>query len=182
MNSEDLEKLKYPIGKFQFPIELTVEQRENWMNYILEFPNILEEIVNPLTTEQLNWHYRPEGWKIKQVIHHLADSHMNAYIRFKLTVTENNPVIRPYEEALWANLHDAQDDVISNSLQILKPLHNRWFIFMKSLNENDWNKSYFHPQHQKLFSLNEALGIYYWHSQHHLEHIKNGLLFQNAFK
>lgn len=171
----NLEELKFPIGKFQFDPEVSKEQLKQWINTIETFSEEIEIITKSISIEQLNWRYRPEGWSVKQVVHHLADSHMNALIRIKLALTEESPTIRPYEESLWAQLFDGLNNDISASLKIISGVHERWTQVLKNLSEKEWNKTYFHPQHQRLFSIKEGLGIYDWHCKHHLAHIKQAL-------
>ncbi|WP_136669092.1 YfiT family bacillithiol transferase [Flavobacterium sp. H122] len=177
----NLEALKFPIGKFQFDPDVSNEQVQQWINTIASFPEKIEAITKPLSTEQLNWRYRPEGWSIKQVIHHLADSHMNALIRIKLALTENAPVIRPYEESLWAQLNDGLNNDIGASVKIIDGVHEKWAFLLNHLIDQDWNKMYFHPQHQRLFSVKEGLGIYDWHCNHHFAHIQQALDTQGSF-
>ncbi|MCG2610261.1 putative metal-dependent hydrolase [Flavobacterium sp. SM15] len=177
----ELEHLKFPIGRFSCPLEIDSEHLEQWKATIRNFPQQLQEITKNLTVENLNWKYRPEGWTVKQVVHHLADSHINAIIRLKLSLTEDAPVIRPYEEALWAELNDGLNNDVSASLKIIEGVHQRWFQLLDSLNEKDWNRMYFHPQHQRLFSVKEGLGIYHWHCKHHLAHIHQALQYKGEF-
>lgn len=171
----NLENLKFPIGQFHFNPDSTKDAIENWKNIIKNFPEKVKEATAKLLIEELNWKYRPEGWTIKQVVHHCADSHMNSFIRFKLALTEETPIIRPYEEQLWAELEDSLLDDLSASLQILEGVHLRWSIVLESMNNSEWDKMYFHPSSQKLFSLKEALGLYAWHCDHHLAHIYQAL-------
>ncbi|MGH2666204.1 YfiT family bacillithiol transferase [Flavobacterium sp.] len=180
-NNTDIEKLKFPIGHFDSHLEVTADHLEKWKATIAAFPNQLRNLVASLSVEELNWKYRPEGWTVKQVVHHLADSHMNSIIRLKLTLTENGPTIRPYEESLWAQLSDGLDNDIESSLKIIEGVHVRWSRLLDGLSEEDWNKMYFHPQHQRLFSVKENLGIYDWHCNHHLAHIKQALLYKGVF-
>lgn len=177
----ELEQLKYPIGKFIVPTEIDNNHIREWKTTLKTLPQDLEKQVQNLTTTELNWIYRPEGWSIKQVVHHLADSHTNSFIRFKLTLTENVPAIRPYEEQLWAATPDGKNDVISASLQIINGIHSRWSYLLDHLSEADMNLLYFHPQHQRLYSLKEAIGIYDWHSRHHLAHIQQALDYKGLF-
>jgi hypothetical protein len=176
-----LEKLKYPIGIFQKPAIISDELIYDWKNTIQNFPFELEKTIEKLGFEELNWTYRPNGWSIKQVIHHCADSHMNAFVRFKLALTEEHPAIKPYEEAKWANLPDGNSNDIASSILILKGVHQRWNIILNNLNENDFERSYFHPATQKNYSLKEVLGMYAWHCNHHLAHINQALKFENQF-
>lgn len=177
----ELEQLKYPIGKFIVPTEINNNHIQEWKTTIKTLPEDLEKLVQHLSIEELNWIYRPEGWSVKQVVHHLADSHMNSFIRFKLTLTENVPAIRPYEEQLWATTPDGKNDAITASLQILNGVHERWGFLLDHLSEDDLALLYFHPQHQRLYSLKEAIGIYDWHSRHHLAHIQQALHHKGHF-
>ncbi|MEO8794912.1 MAG: YfiT family bacillithiol transferase, partial [Daejeonella sp.] len=115
--------------------------------------------------------YRPEGWTVRQVIHHLADSHMNAFIRFKLALTESNPTITPFDESLWADLPDGKKSPIDSSLKIIEGLHFRWTALLNSLSEDQFQRTYFHPDHGKKWTLENVLALYSWHSSHHLAHI-----------
>lgn len=169
----DLEKLKYPIGKFQYCESATAEQKKMWISQIEALPEKLIATVHLLTEEQLNTPYRPQGWTVRQVIHHIADSHANACIRFPLALTEDNPVIKPYQEELWAELEFQKKLPISNSLQLIKLLHQRWVVLLNTMTEKDFARTYKHPQYGKEYSLTEALGLYAWHSNHHLAHITN---------
>ncbi|MEW5676657.1 YfiT family bacillithiol transferase [Flavobacterium enshiense] len=177
----DLKSLQFPIGQFVPPEEITPLHLEVWRETITNFPQQLGNISRALTQTELNWRYRPDGWKIKQVIHHLADSHMNALIRLKLALTEENPVIRPYEEALWAQLTDSESDNIEASLKIIEGIHSRWSQILKNATTQDWNRMYFHPQHQRFFTIKEFLGLYDWHCRHHFAHIQQALQHKGTF-
>ncbi|MCK7592005.1 putative metal-dependent hydrolase [Subsaxibacter sp. CAU 1640] len=177
----DLETLKYPIGKFHFQEAIDESKIKEWISDIEQMPKAIEDLVRNLSVEELNLPYRPDGWKIKQVVHHLADSHMNAFIRFKLTLTEDSPIIKPYQEAKWAELEDGTSNEVSDSLQLLKALHSKWATLLKTMNEDDFKRVYVHPEHNKRFQLTEALAMYSWHCNHHLEHIKQALHFRGNF-
>jgi hypothetical protein len=177
----NLEQLKYPIGQFECPESISDIVLSSWISDIQQFPNQVMEVVDKLSIEELKLNYRPNGWNIKQVIHHCADSHSNAFIRFKLALTEENPNIKPYEEGLWAELIDGNDDDISHSLLILKGLHHKWILLLNSLNEKQWKRTYFHPESKKVYVLNEVAGLYAWHCKHHLAHIKQALEYKNKF-
>jgi hypothetical protein len=170
-----MENLKFPIGPFDFNSSYTSEELKNWIETIAAFPNQLSETLESIKPEMLDWPYRPQGWTIRQVIHHCADSHMNALIRFKLTLTESNPTIKPYNEASWAELSDTKDCEISDSIMILKGVHSRFDNILKNLSETDFTRTYFHPEHQKSFSLAMATSNYAWHSKHHLAHVKQAM-------
>lgn len=172
---EELYKLKFPIGEFDKPENITSININKWINDIESFPKRLENMVSELNSIELNYKYRPGGWKIKQVIHHCADSHMNSLIRFKLALTEETPVIRPYYEDRFAELPDSLDDNIESSLILLKGLHAKLTSVMKSLTDEDLQKEYLHPEHGEKFKLEEVVGVYAWHSNHHLAHIEQAL-------
>ena len=165
------ENLSYPIGKFQKPGKITAAQRAAYLADIAAFPARLCSAAVNLSDAQLDTPYRPGGWTIRQLIHHVADSHMNAYIRFKLTLTEDNPTIRPYEEQDWAELPEARTAPISLSLDLLTHLHRRWVEALKALREEDYQRSYFHPADKATVTLETAMGLYAWHCNHHLAHL-----------
>ena len=177
----DAELLKYPIGKYTPPRPILKEHIEKWLEVLEKFPQHLQEEVSRLTHEELNWRYRPEGWTIHEVVHHCADSHMNAFIRFKLTLTENEPTILPYKEAAWAKLGDVTHSGIQESLQIIQGLHNRWCALLKSMGEQDFKKSYVHPEYGRTFSLDTVTGLYAWHGSHHLAHIRQAIHYKGNF-
>ncbi|MFJ8265665.1 YfiT family bacillithiol transferase [Peribacillus asahii] len=162
-------EMKYPIGKFQFDGEITNSVTKDWINEIEELPRSLRDAVKDLDNEQLDTPYRSEGWTVRQVIHHLADSHMNAYIRFKLALTEEEPVIKPYDEAKWAELSDYKLP-IDISLSLLEALHKRWTNLLRSLSPSDMEKIFIHPDSGEV-SVGKNIGIYAWHGRHHLAHI-----------
>lgn len=178
----NIETLKFPIGQFQYNPDCSQKEIENWKKTIQQFPEKIRQTVSNLSVEELNWYYRPDGWNIKQVVHHCADSHMNSFIRFKLTLTEETPTIRPYEEQLWAELPDGLTDDLSASIKILEGVHHRWSIVIQSLTETDYEKMYFHPSSQKLITLKEAVGLYAWHCEHHLAHISQALHYKGKFQ
>ena len=173
MSTEELEKLKYPIGKFEFPSSFVPYEIENDIHTICHFPQVLRETVNQLNDEQLNTPYRPDGWTVRQLVHHLADSHMNSYVRFKWTVTEKEPTIKAYDEKAWAELSDAKYDAIEPSLLLLTALHLKWTNLLKNLSEPDLNKAFIHPQNGRKIKLYENIALYSWHCNHHLAHILN---------
>jgi hypothetical protein len=164
------EDLRYPIGKYE-PQPFSEKQLQEWILDIKYLPELLENSILNLDEAQLNTPYRPDGWTIKQLIHHIADSHMNAYIRFKLGLTENNPTIKPYEEALWAELSDTKNLPINISLTLLHALHARWVEVLKHIKGDEWNRTVYHPEAKKELSLWYLLGSYAWHSKHHTAHI-----------
>ncbi|WP_300565492.1 YfiT family bacillithiol transferase [Flavobacterium sp.] len=180
-NEIDLEKLKFPIGHFDSHMEISNKDLTDWKETIATLPHKLQKMVHELSSEELNWKYRPNGWTIKQVVHHLADSHLNSFIRFKLTLTEDTPTIRPYDEAKWAETVDGLSEDLTPSLQILEGVHQRWSLLLDDLTEADWNRMYFHPEHQHLVAIKTALGTYNWHCQHHLAHIEQALYHRGEF-
>ena len=177
----DIEKLKFPIGKFEKPKIIDNGKINYWISDIELFPKKLNELVSNLTDTELHWKYRPDGWTIKQIIHRCADSHMNSFIRFKLNLTEKLPTIKPYFEGKWAELPDSTEADISESLKIIEGLHSRWTILLRGLKSNDFNKEFIHPEHGKRFSIAENIGVYAWHSNHHLKHIKQAISKKGKF-
>lgn len=176
-----MKDLKYPIGKFIKPETINDTTIRQWISDIQQFPSSLEALVTPLSIEQVNWRYRPGGWMIKQVVHHCADSHINSLIRFKLALTEDAPTIRPYFEDRWAELIDSLDDNLNDSLMLIKGLHSKWVTLLNSLSEQDLDKTFIHPEHGKSFTLRENIGIYAWHCNHHLAHIRQALEHRGEF-
>ncbi|MEP5613822.1 MAG: YfiT family bacillithiol transferase [Cyclobacteriaceae bacterium] len=171
----ELEDLKYPVGKYKAPEVIDQAVITDWVDTLEELPKKLRNLVENLSYKYLDWSYRPKGWTIKQVVHHLADSHMNSFVRFKLMMTEDNPTIRPYEEAKWAQLSDGNNPDISTSLQILEGLHSRLNTLLRDLISDDWNRTFYHPEYEKNFTLSWMIGLYAWHSNHHLAHIQQAI-------
>ena len=165
-----MENLKFPIGRFSFPAPGTAEQRKQWIADIAEAPAKFRAAVAGLNDEQLNTPYRDGGWTVRQVIHHVPDSHLNAYIRFKLALTENEPTIKPYDEAAWAELSDTRDTPIEVSLTMLENLHARWVRLIGAMSDADFAKQFRHPELGAV-SLEKNLALYAWHSKHHAAHI-----------
>jgi len=171
MTTEELEALKFPIGKYKKPESLTPSILQDYIKDIQSFPTRLREAVLSLTEAQLDTPYRPEGWTVRQVVHHCADSHMNSLIRFKLALTEESPIIKPYYEERWAELADSKTMPIEASLGLLEGLHQRWIVLLQSLSESELKRNFIHPEHGKSFRLDENMGVYAWHCNHHLAHI-----------
>lgn len=165
-----MEDTRYPIGKYM-PQPFSEKQLQDWLIDIRFLPQHLENAILNLDEKQLETPYRSGGWTVKQLVHHVADSHMNAYIRFKLGLTEENPVIKPYDESAWANLPDTQNLPVNISLTLLHALHTRWVEVLKGITREDWNRTVFHPEHKKEMTLWFLLGMYAWHSRHHTAHI-----------
>jgi len=172
--SEELEKLRYPIGRFEPPSRIGEGQIERWINDIEALPADLRGTVKGLTDAQLDTPYRPGGWTIRQVIHHLPDSHMNSFIRFKWTLTEDRPEIKAYFEDRWAELPDYSATPVSSSLDLLVALHQRWVALLRSLTRQDLERIFIHPESGPA-NLAETIGSYAWHGRHHLAHIREAI-------
>ncbi len=166
------EKNIYPIGKFEPPLHADAEMREAFIERLATFPKRFSEVVNALTSEQLTLSYRVQGWSARQIIHHIADSHINAYIRFKLALTEELPVIKPYQENSWSALEEVNMTEIHTSVLLVASLHVRWVNTLRSMTSEQFERAYIHPQYQRTTSLNEALALYAWHADHHLGQIE----------
>lgn len=163
------EDLRYPIGKFDSEREVTPELRREFIRTIADLPEKIAKAVEGLSDEQLDTEYRLEGWTVRQTVHHVADSHLNSYCRFKLAVTEETPTIRPYYEDRWANLADSKLPV-DVSLKIIEGVHTRWVALLASFSEEDFQKELNHPESGN-WTLDKFLGLYEWHSKHHTAHI-----------
>ncbi len=161
---------RYPIGKYE-PQPFTEKQKEQWLADIKFLPNMLERAIENMDEAQLQTPYRDGGWTVVQLVHHIADSHMNAYIRFKLGLTEINPTIKPYEEKEWALLADNATVPINTSITLLYALHQRLYATIANLADEQWVRTVYHPATQKSMSLWFLLGMYAWHSKHHVAHI-----------
>ncbi len=166
-----MKDLQYPIGKY-LPQEFSLEQKKNWIADIEFLPTELQYAILNLDEHQLATAYREGGWTVHQVVHHVADSHMNAFIRFKLGLTEDNPTIKPYNEAAWAELEDVKSLPINISLTILHALHKRLVVLLNSISDEQWNRTIEHPQYKQQMTLWYVLGLYAWHGKHHTAHIK----------
>lgn len=169
----ELQQLQYPIGKYITPAAYTAESMNQWMEVIRDTPQQLITLVAHLTDEQLSTPYRPGGWTLRQLVHHIADSHINAYSRFRFALTEDAPTIKPYAQEHWATLYDAEFGNIQLSLQLVTALHARWYLLLTHLTESQWNRAYIHPDFQEPIQLREALAMYAWHSLHHLQQLRN---------
>ena len=164
-------ELRYPVGKFDFDAPVNEADYPKLIAAIAETPVALRSAVAGLTRDQLETRYRPGGWTVKQVVHHVPDSHLNAYTRFKLALTENEPTIKPYDEAAWAELADSRKVPIEVSLDLLDALHLRWVALLRSLDSDDLNRGLRHPEHDRVLTLKQMLGLYAWHGRHHVAHI-----------
>lgn len=171
MTKEQLFKLKYPVGKFVVPEVVSKDQVATWIDEIERFPTELEEMIGRLSEEQLNSPYRPEGWTGKQVIHHVADSHINSFVRFKWTLTEDKPTIKAYKQEAWAGLIDSEVTPVDVSLKLLTYLHLRWVPLLRSLGPEELKRTFVHPESWKEISLDVNIGLYAWHGRHHLGHL-----------
>ena len=160
---------RYPIGKYE-PKPYSQQQKEQWLNDLKFSPTDLEMAITNLDEFQLDTPYREGGWTVKQLVHHVADSHANAYIRFKLGLTEDNPPVKPYNEKEWALLNDVQTVPINVSLTWLHAMHQRWVASIRDLTDEQWQRTVLHPQHNEI-SLWFLLGMYAWHGKHHTAHI-----------
>jgi uncharacterized damage-inducible protein DinB len=162
--------LRYPIGKFQYEGSPTPNQSKELLLDIEQAPTRLRAAVKGLSQQQLDTPYRPEGWTVRQVAHHVPDSHLNAYTRFKLALTEDEPTIKPYAEDRWARLADTQATPIEVSLALLDSLHDRWMRLLRSLQPEDWKRTFRHPE-MGVMNLEKTLALYAWHGRHHVAHI-----------
>jgi hypothetical protein len=162
--------LRYPIGKVKYDEPPTPEQRQELLLHIEQAPARLREAVKDLSQQQLDTPYRPDGWTVRQVTHHIPDSHLNAYARFKLALTEDEPTIKPYAEDRWAQLADTQATPVEVSLALLDSLHDRWVRLLRSLQPEDWKRAFRHPE-LGLVSLEKNLALYAWHGRHHVAHV-----------
>lgn len=163
--------LRFPIGGFVMSEDISDKQLTEWIADIAVFPARLREETELLSDQQLDTTYRPGGWTIRQVVHHCADSHMNSLTRFKLALTEDQPVIRPYFEDRWAELADSKTMSVEPALQLLEGLHARWIVLLKSLDKEELGRTFIHPEHNRIFRLDQNIGLYAWHCNHHLAHI-----------
>jgi len=162
--------LRYPVGPFKFEGTLSPEQRLILIDQIAATPDKMRAAVAGLSEEQLDTPYRPEGWTVRQVVHHVPDSHLNSYVRFKLALTEEHPTIRAYDENLWANTDDARTAPVEISLDLLEALHRRWVLFLRSFEDKDFSRTFNHPELGSV-SVDKNVALYAWHGRHHVAHI-----------
>jgi hypothetical protein len=165
-----MEDLRYPIGKFSVQGEITDQRRHEWIAQIAAAPSLLRAALSGLSAEQLATPYRPGGWTLVQLAHHVPDSHMNSYVRYRLALTEEQPTIKPYAEDLWAELDDARTAPVEMSLALLESLHARWVLLLRSLSEAEWKRAFRHPE-LGLMTLEKNLALYAWHGRHHVAHV-----------
>ncbi len=171
METLTLDQLKYPTGKFSFNANADEKEIKQWIALMEEHPSQLRKAVKGLNDSQLDTPYRDGGWTVRQVVHHLADSHMNAYTRFKLALTEDHPTIKPYDEKLWAEMDDAKNLPVEISLSILDALHSRMVHMLKKISPSDYSKSVFHPESKREMSVKFLMNLYSWHGKHHAAQI-----------
>lgn len=162
--------LRYPVGPFDRRTLLSADERRAFIDVMAEAPLRMRDAVRGLDQRQLDTPYREGGWTVRQVVHHLPDSHMNAYIRLKFALTEDEPVIKPYDEAVWAELPDSRDTPVETSLMLLESLHGRWVTLWRSLENTDFARRLTHPEHGTM-TVDWLLGLYAWHGRHHVAHI-----------
>ena len=173
MEKETLEQLQYPIGRFETPSNIVEADIDKWISVLDTLPQRLTALVTPLSEEQLETPYRPGGWTVRQLVHHISDSHHNSYIRFKWALTEDAPVIKAYDEKSWAELFDSKTAHIQMSLDHLSAIHAKLVYLIKGLSTEDLERSFIHPDGNQKTSLTENIGRYAWHSDHHYAHIHN---------
>lgn len=162
--------LRFPIGEFVEPSTAGPVEREVWIGQLEDLPRAVRAAVQELSPAQLDTPYRPGGWTVRQVVHHLPDSHFNAYNRFKLALTEEVPTVRPYDEARWAELPDSRQPV-EVSLDLLEALHRRWVVLLRALEPPAWSRTFYHPGSRRTFTLERTLAMYAWHGRHHTAHV-----------
>ena len=173
MENNNLEQLRYPIGKYIIPNPITKDQLSDWISILEHLPKRLADMVTPLSDDQLETPYRPEGWTVRQLVHHISDSHHHSYIRFKWGLTEDNPTIKPYFEKEWSKLFDAKTAPIQMSLNHLSAVHAKLVYLLKGLSEEDLQRKFTHPDGNEETTLAENIGRYAWHGSHHFAHIEN---------
>lgn len=173
MKEDNLEQLRYPIGKYEIPNQITDRHLEDWISILEKLPQRLSNMLGGLSEAQLKTPYRPEGWTVRQLVHHISDSHHHSYIRFKWALTEENPIIKPYLEKEWSKLFDAKTAPVQMSLNHLSAVHTKLVYLLKGLSEVDLQRKFTHPDGNQESTLAENIGRYAWHSNHHFAHIEN---------
>jgi len=168
----ELEQRRYPIGKYAASSEVTTADIARCIETIAEFPAKLRAVVQPLPDVKLESRYRENGWTIRQIVHHVVDSHLSSYVRFKWALTEDNPTIKTYHQELWAERPDAKAGPVEMSLKLLEGLHERWVYVLRTMTEEEWSRTFYHPEMQKTPDLKWLVTLYDWHCRHHLAHIE----------
>ena len=163
---------QFPVGKFKFDANSTFQDVQEWIEIIRSLPQKLAKEMEGITEQQLETPYREGGWTVREVVHHIGDSHMNAMIRFKLSLTEENPTIKAYEQALWTGLGDYEDVSVADALELVRIIHAKWVAIIGRMKEEDFDKTFYHPEYKTTYSLKHAAAMYAWHSNHHLAHIQ----------
>ncbi|GEN70732.1 YfiT family bacillithiol transferase [Chryseobacterium lathyri] len=169
----DLEQKKFPIGQFQQSENICDTKLDEHIKVIKNFPARLKDLIENFTDEQLDTPYREGGWMVRQLINHIADSHINSFIRFKLALTEDNPVIKPYDEAKWAELQDSANMPVKPAMRMIKGTHQRWTVLLNTLTNKQFERTFRHPEQNKDYDLRHYLAFYVWHCNHHFAHIEN---------
>ena len=169
----NLEKKKFPIGQFQKPENICDIKLDEYINVIKNFPGKLKNLIEDFTDDQLDTQYREGGWTVRQLVNHLADSHINSFMRLKLALTEENPTIRPYDEAKWAELQDSLNMPVKPAMRMLKGTHQRWTALLKSMTNKQFERTFHHPEQNQDSDLRTYLAHYAWHCDHHFAHIEN---------
>lgn len=167
----ELDIKRYPVGKYGPTSELTHSGIAECIQTIEDFPAKLRELVLPLPEVQLSSRYRQDGWTIRQIVHHVVDSHLNSYVRFKWALTEDNPTIKTYDQSEWAELPDSVEGPVHMSLDFLVALHKRWVFMLRRIKDEQWKRTFYHPEMQKTLDLRWLVGLYDWHCRHHLAHV-----------
>ncbi|TXF79399.1 YfiT family bacillithiol transferase [Chryseobacterium sp.] len=170
---KNIEHKKYPIGKFHYSDHVSDSEIDRCIGVIKNFPSKLKNLIENWTDEMLDTQYREKGWTVRQLINHLSDSHMQSFSRFKLALTEDNPTVKPYDEAKWAELQDSINIPVKPALYLLTGLHYRWFHLLKTLTNKEFERTFFHPEQNKTVILKEYLTFFAWHCDHHFAHIEN---------
>jgi hypothetical protein len=171
VSTQEQERLRYPTGRNSLQPNPSVQNIHGWINELAALPGQMRGAVAGLSDTQLDTPYRPDGWTVRQVVHHVPDSHLNAYIRTHWALTEERPTIKPYDQDAWTALPYSRTAPIADSLDLLEALHARWVVVWRSLTSEQWSREYFHPEDQRYFTLADLLQTYAWHSRHHLAHI-----------
>jgi hypothetical protein len=166
---------RYPVGPFPLDVRVTPADRERHVEELAALPGQLRAALSGAGEEDLQRTYRPGGWTVRQVVHHVPDSHLNGYVRWKLALTEDQPTIKPYDEARWAELGDVSATPVEVSLALLDAVHTRWVNLIRSLAAADFGRSYVHPEHGRVFTLDQSLALYAWHGRHHAAHVRAAL-------